>query len=69
MIKNASIFSISLYQVFISPILKMILGAGSMCRYGETCSMYTKRMINEKGVLKGVGLGTKRILSCQPITS
>jgi len=69
MIKNASINSISFYQIFVSPALKNILGVNSMCRFDETCSMYSKRMIKEKGVIKGIGLGMIRILKCNPLTS
>jgi putative membrane protein insertion efficiency factor len=69
MIKSFSIFLINLYQGFVSPSLKMILGVNSMCRFEETCSSYTKRMIIEKGVVKGSGLGFTRILKCQPLTS
>ena len=69
MIKNASISTISLYQIFVSPLLKGLLGTSSMCRFDETCSAYTKRMIMEKGVIKGTGLGFVRFLKCQPMTS
>ena len=69
MIKSASIFTISLYQLFISPFIVMIVGAGGGCRYQETCSAYTKRAIEEKGVLRGAMLGTRRILSCSPLSS
>lgn len=69
MIKNLSISTISVYQAFVSPTLKNLLGVSSMCRFPETCSMYTKRMISEKGAVKGIGLGFVRFLKCQPITS
>jgi putative membrane protein insertion efficiency factor len=69
MIKSFFIFIINLYQGFVSPSIKMILGVNSMCRFEETCSSYTKRMIMEKGVVKGSGLGFTRILKCQPLTS
>lgn len=69
MIKNASIGTISLYQIFVSPLLKSVLGVNAVCRFDETCSAYAKRMIKEEGVIKGVSLGFVRILKCQPITS
>lgn len=69
MIKSVSIFSINLYQAFVSPFIKTILGVNAVCRFDETCSAYTKRMIEEKGALKGVGLGFVRLLKCQPLTS
>jgi putative component of membrane protein insertase Oxa1/YidC/SpoIIIJ protein YidD len=69
MIKGITIFSINLYQAFLSPTIKMVLGVGSVCRFDETCSAYTKRMIIEKGVIKGTGKGLVRLSKCQPLTS
>jgi uncharacterized protein len=69
MIKTVSISTISFYQIFLSPALKNLLGVNAMCRFDETCSMFTKRMIKEKGAIKGLGLGFVRILKCNPITS
>ena len=69
MFKGIGVFTINLYQAFVSPTLKMVLGVNSVCRFDETCSAYTKRQIMEKGVVKGSGLGFIRILKCQPLTS
>ncbi|MEC7822556.1 MAG: membrane protein insertion efficiency factor YidD [Candidatus Neomarinimicrobiota bacterium] len=54
---------IRLYQIVLSPIL------GSNCRYHPTCSQYMIDAVNEWGVIKGVILGTKRILKCHPLGS
>ena len=69
MIKKVAILLIDFYQIFISTLLKNVLGASGMCRFDETCSAYAKRAIIQKGVLKGIGLGFVRILKCQPLTS
>jgi uncharacterized protein len=69
MTKKIGIEFINLYQAFISPSLKVVLGTSSFCRFDETCSAYTKRMILEKGVLRGTGLGFVRLLKCQPLSS
>jgi len=69
MLKSIILFIINLYQAFISPTLKMVLGVNSVCRFDETCSAYTKRMIIKKGAIRGTGLGFARILKCQPLTS
>lgn len=69
MIKSATISAVTLYQAFVSPTLKIFLGVNSICRFDETCSAYTKRMINKKGVLKGLAFGFVRFLKCQPLTS
>ncbi len=54
------ILLIKLYQWIISPILP------NSCRYEPTCSAYAIEAIKTCGVIKGVYLGTKRILSCNP---
>ncbi len=36
------------------------------CRFEPTCSRYTYQAIERFGVIKGVYLGTKRILKCHP---
>ncbi len=38
------------------------------CLYEPTCSEYTKRCINNFGVLRGVLLGLWRILRCNPFS-
>ena len=53
---------IKLYKLIISPYL------GNNCRYLPTCSEYFIDSLNEYGVLKGIIKGTKRILTCHPIT-
>tara|TARA_B100001248_G_C27239151_1_gene388526 strand:- start:102 stop:353 length:252 start_codon:yes stop_codon:yes gene_type:complete len=49
------------YQYIISPML------GHSCRYLPTCSEYCIEAIQNFGVLKGMYMGIKRILSCHPI--
>ena len=48
------------YQKAISPYLP------SACRYTPSCSNYAAQAIREYGVLKGSGLGLRRLLSCRP---
>ncbi|MGT2958613.1 membrane protein insertion efficiency factor YidD [Streptococcus bovimastitidis] len=47
------------YQKFISPIFP------PSCRYRPTCSSYMIQAIEKRG-LKGVLMGTARILRCHP---
>lgn len=54
------IIPIIIYQKFISPLLP------SSCRFYPTCSEYMKQAIQSHGVIKGLILGTKRILKCHP---
>lgn len=64
--KKIAIVTINLYQLFASPFLKLLLGSGKFCRFDETCSVFTKRAITQKGLLRGSLLGISRILKCQP---
>ena len=51
---------IKLYQLIISPLYV------STCRYTPTCSAYTQEALFKHGLMKGVYLSVKRILSCHP---
>jgi len=39
---------------------------GASCRYTPTCSAYTIEALKKHGVVKGLWLSIKRILSCNP---
>jgi hypothetical protein len=41
---------------------------GIHCKYEPTCSEYTKQAIEKYGAVKGVFLGIKRILRCNPFS-
>lgn len=58
--KKIAIIPIYLYQAIISPLL------GNNCRYQPSCSQYAKEAIMEWGVLKGMWMGLKRIVRCNP---
>jgi len=60
-IKKIIIQIVNIYKLFISPYL------GNNCRYMPTCSQYFVDSLNEYGILKGLFMGTKRILKCHPI--
>ena len=49
------------YRFIISPLL------GQSCRYLPTCSEYSIEALKTYGLLKGLFMSTKRILSCHPI--
>ena len=38
------------------------------CKFYPTCSEYTKQAIKKYGCLKGIFLGIKRILRCNPFS-
>ena len=51
---------IKTYKFIISPLL------GNTCRYLPTCSEYSIEALQKFGLLKGLFLSLKRILSCHP---
>ena len=56
---------IKIYKKFISPIFKSM---GIECKYYPTCSEYTKMAIEKYGCIKGILLGLKRIIKCNPFS-
>ena len=63
MIAKSALALIKFYKLAVSPYLP---GA---CIYQPTCSEYTAEAIELHGVLKGVWMGTKRIVRCNPFTT
>ena len=51
---------IRFYQIIISPIL------GKHCRFEPSCSKYCYSVIEKYGAGKGLWMGFKRILKCNP---
>ena len=59
-LSNILIKFIKGYKLIISPYL------GNNCRYLPTCSEYSIDALKTYGLLKGIYLSFKRILSCHP---
>ena len=59
---RTALFALRCYKAYLS-----ILFAGS-CRFEPTCSMYAYQAIERFGVLRGMWLGTKRLLRCHPFS-
>lgn len=51
---------LKIYKRCISPLLPRA------CRFDPTCSVYMYQAIKRKGILKGLALGAKRLLRCNP---
>ncbi|MEE2884810.1 MAG: membrane protein insertion efficiency factor YidD [Chloroflexota bacterium] len=58
--RKIALVAIKIYQQVLSPYWP------SHCRYDPTCSNYTYQAISKHGMLKGFGLGFKRIGRCRP---
>lgn len=58
-------FLLKLYKTVFSPIFHFM---GSECKFYPTCSEYTKQAIEKYGIMKGIWLGIKRILKCNPFS-
>ncbi|MFH1670147.1 MAG: membrane protein insertion efficiency factor YidD [Patescibacteria group bacterium] len=66
--RNSIAFLITCYQHTLSPDhgpLKELFAYG-YCRHEPTCSEYGKRAIRDRGVIVGVLLLSKRLLTCHP---
>ncbi len=51
---------LGVYKAVISPFLP------PACRFEPTCSAYTSQAIEKYGSIKGIWMGLKRLLRCQP---
>lgn len=66
--RNLLAGAIALYQYTLSPDhgpLRHMHPYG-FCRHEPTCSMYGKHVILQRGVIIGLLLATRRVLSCHP---
>lgn len=63
--KKVCIFLLKLYKKIISPFFYAM---GVRCKYYPTCSEYMKQAIEKYGVIKGIYLGIKRLLRCNPFS-
>ena len=59
---RAALLALRFYKSYLS-----ILFAGS-CRFEPTCSRYAYEAIERFGVVRGIWLGIKRLVRCQPLS-
>ena len=52
---------IKTYKYLISPLI------GNRCRFLPTCSEYFIEALKTQGLVRGLKLGSKRILKCHPL--
>lgn len=58
--KFALIYLLRAYKLILSPLLP------PACRFTPTCSEYTMEAIEKYGALRGMYMGVRRLLRCQP---
>ncbi|KKW39643.1 hypothetical protein A2454_06355 [Candidatus Peribacteria bacterium RIFOXYC2_FULL_55_14] len=69
--RKSIMYLIGLYQATLSPDhgqLKSMYPYG-FCRHQPTCSEYGKQVIADRGMIGGMPLLIKRLLSCHPWTT
>ena len=62
--KKILIFLLRFYKSTLSLIFESLFGKA--CRFTPTCSQYTIDALAKHGVIKGLTMGTKRVLRCHP---
>lgn len=68
--RKMAVKTIELYQKTLSPDHGIVSGNSFIgCRYYPSCSEYTKRSIQKRGVLAGSIKGAWRILRCNPFSA
>lgn len=62
------VFLITLYQRTLSPDHGLFRGRfpHGYCRHYPTCSEFTRQALLQYGTVKGLGMGTVRVLTCNP---
>ena len=58
--RTLALAAVRFYQLALSPWLPR------SCRFVPTCSQYTAEAIERFGVVRGVGLGLRRLSRCHP---
>src|SRR5690349_24491850 len=59
-------FFIRVYQCTLSPLLRLLCGPNSGCRFTPSCSAYFMEAVEVHGIRHGSWLGLKRLARCQP---
>jgi len=57
------ISSLRFYKRFVSPLLP------SACRFSPTCSEYMLEAVSKYGVMRGSGMGLRRLARCHPFSA
>jgi putative membrane protein insertion efficiency factor len=68
MLSAAFKFLIRIYRVIFSPLIHLLFGAGSGCRFTPTCSEYAEQAIKAHGPVHGGLMAILRICRCHPFS-
>ena len=60
--RGLAVGAIKLYQRAVSPMLP------NSCRFHPSCSQYTALAVQRYGVLRGILMGSWRIIRCNPFS-
>ena len=54
--------------IYIIKIYQLTLGlyVRGACRFSPTCSEYMKQAVLKYGIIKGMWMGTRRLIKCHP---
>jgi putative membrane protein insertion efficiency factor len=63
----AAIAAVRVYQFGVSPVLPLLFGPSSGCRFHPTCSHYAVESLQRHGLFAGVWLAARRLLRCHPL--
>lgn len=66
MMRRLLVILIQIYRYTLSPLLSLIGGPGSGCRYHPTCSRYAIEALEVHGAALGSWLAVKRFCRCHP---
>jgi hypothetical protein len=58
---RAAVLAARAYQKTLSPLIPV------QCRFHPTCSQYFIEAVERHGFLRGLGLGLRRLVRCQPL--
>lgn len=58
--RNICVAILVAYRAVISPLY------GDVCRYYPSCSSYALQAIQQHGMIRGIWMGSRRILRCHP---
>ena len=65
-VRQLVVLPIRLYRRAVSPLVILLLGPGSGCRFHPTCSQYALEAILSRGVARGLWLSLRRMARCHP---